>query len=163
MQTAKQLSVTLVNKPGRLAATLAALHKEKVGVLALTVTDSGDRGMLRFVPDDAALASSALETINVRFELADVLMVEVANQSGAFVKICERLASEHLNIDYAYSSFSAGKKAKGGLAIIKVNDLAKASRVLASDAANGQRAKSNGRRPLHTRRERTPWSVGGRD
>ena len=30
MQTAKQLSVTLVNKPGRLAAMLTALNKEKV-------------------------------------------------------------------------------------------------------------------------------------
>jgi hypothetical protein len=162
MQTAKQLSVTLVNKPGRLAATLAALHKEKVNVLALTVTESGERGMLRFVPDDAALAASALETINVRYDLADVLLVEVAHQSGAFARICERLASEHLNIDYAYSSFTVSKKAKGGLAVVKVNDLAKASRVLSSDV-NGQRAKPGGRRPLHTRKDRTPWSVGGRD
>ncbi len=30
MQTAKQLSVTLANKPGRLAALLTALTKDKV-------------------------------------------------------------------------------------------------------------------------------------
>jgi hypothetical protein len=84
MQTAKQLSVSLVNKPGRLHAVLAALQKEKVNILALTVMDSGERSTLRFVPDDAALAASALETLNVRCEASDVLMVEVANQPGAF-------------------------------------------------------------------------------
>ena len=35
MQTSKQLSVTLVNKPGRLATMLGALTKEKVGLRAL--------------------------------------------------------------------------------------------------------------------------------
>ena len=44
MQTAKQLSVSLVNKPGRLAAMLAALNKGKVALKALVVMDSGDRG-----------------------------------------------------------------------------------------------------------------------
>ena len=113
MQTAKQLSVSLLNKPGRLHAVLAALQKEKVNILALTVMDSGERSTLRFVPDDAALAASALETINVRHDASDVLMVEVANQPGAFAKVCERLAGEHLNIDYAYSSFSPARKQKG--------------------------------------------------
>src|SRR5262245_6380081 len=101
MQTAKQLSVSLVNKPGRLHAVLAALQKEKVNILALTVMDSGERSTMRFVPDDAALAASALDTVNVRYDTAEVLMVEVANQPGAFAKVCERLAAEHLNIDYA--------------------------------------------------------------
>ena len=44
MQTAKQLSVSLVNKPGRLAAMMTALGKEKVDFLALSVMDSGERG-----------------------------------------------------------------------------------------------------------------------
>jgi len=52
MQTAKQLSVSLVNKPGRLADMLAALSKGKVNFRALTVMDSGERGTVRFVHDD---------------------------------------------------------------------------------------------------------------
>lgn len=43
MQTAKQLSVSLVNKPGRLADMLTALSKEKVNFRALAVMDSGER------------------------------------------------------------------------------------------------------------------------
>ena len=51
MRIAKQLSVRLVNKPGRLAAMLGALNKSKVTLRALAVMDSGDRGTIRFVPE----------------------------------------------------------------------------------------------------------------
>ena len=131
MQTAKQLSVSLVNKPGRLADVLVALSKGKVNLRALTVVDTSERGVLRFVPDDAGAATEVLDTINVRHDAADVLLVDITSQSGGFRRVCERLAAEHLNIDYAYCSLNGGRKAKGAaLAVIKVNDLAKAQRVL---------------------------------
>ena len=151
MQTAKQLSVTLVNKPGRLAAMLAAMNKEKVSFRALTVMDSGDRGKVRFVPDDVASATAVLDKINISFDTADVLLVEVPSQSGAFRKICERLAADHLNIDYAYCSFAAENGTRGGgLAVIKVNDLNKAQRVLTENGHTSRR-KQPGRRPVHAR------------
>ena len=148
MQTVKQLSVSLVNKPGRLAAMLGALNKGKVTFRALAVMDSGDRGTVRFVPDDFATAVEILDKINVRYDAADVLLVEVPGQPGAFRKICERLAADHLNIDYAYSSFSSeGASKGGGLAVIKVNDLNKAQRILSENGAPGRRKQQPGRRP----------------
>ncbi|HIQ21766.1 MAG TPA: amino acid-binding protein, partial [Planctomycetes bacterium] len=135
MRTAKQLSVSLVNKPGRLAAMLAALNKGKVSFRALVVMDSGDRGKVRFVPDDFAAATQVLEKANIRYETADVLLVEVPNQPGAFRKVCERLAADHLNIDYAYSALGSQSGSKAGLAVIKVNDLAKAQRVLSENGS----------------------------
>ena len=152
MQTAKQLSVSLVNKPGRLADMLTALSKGKVGFRALAVMDSGERGTVRFVPESFA-AVSVLEKNNIRYDTADVLLVEVPSQPGGFRKICERLAAEHLNIDYAYCSFDAGGKPKGGvLAVIKVNDLAKAQRLLSENGAT--RKKSPFRRPVLRDRSR---------
>lgn len=140
MQTAKQLSVSLVNKPGRLADMLAALGKGKVTFRALAVMDSGTRGAVRFVPDDVELAMSVLEKVNVRCDAADVLLVEIPSQPGGFRKICERLAAEHLNIDYAYCSFNGAGKAKGGaVAVVKVNDLAKAQRLLSENGAGQKR------------------------
>jgi hypothetical protein len=141
MQTAKQLSVMLVNKPGRLATLLAAL----------AVMDSGERGTLRFVPDDFSAAVEVLEKASLRFEAADVLLVEMPSQSGAFRRVCERLAGDHLNIDYAYCSFDSGGGAKGGvLAVIKVNNLAKAQRVLSENGGSSRRTRP-GRRPVHAR------------
>jgi hypothetical protein len=150
MQTAKQLSVSLVNKPGRLADMLAALSKGKVTFRALAVMDSGTRGTVRFVPEDVASAISLLEKINVRYDASDVLLVEIPSQPGGFRKICERLAAEHLNIDYAYCSFDGGGKARGGvLAVIKVNDLAKAQRLLSENGTTRKRMPF--RRPVLTR------------
>ncbi|MGA2031030.1 MAG: hypothetical protein ABSG68_02135 [Thermoguttaceae bacterium] len=147
MHTAKQLSVSLVNKPGRLADMLVALNKEKVNFRALAVMDSGERGTVRFVPDDPMAAGKVLDRMNVRFDPVDVLLVEVPNQAGAFGKICERLAADHLNIDYAYCSFSSGRGTKAGvLAVIKVNDLGKAQRVLGENGTAAARAAR--RRPI---------------
>ncbi len=150
METAKQISVSLVNKPGRLSAMLGALAKDKVVLRALVVMDSGDRGSVRFVPDDFPAATNVLEKINTRFEVADVLLVELPPQPGAFRKICERLAADHLNIDYAYCSFS---RPKGGeLAVVRVNDLAKAQRVLGENGTTARRRTSlQGRRPMFAR------------
>ena len=151
MQTAKQLSVSLVNKPGRLAAVLTALSKEKVGFRALSLMDSGDRGTLRFVPDDYDAAKEVLEKTNIRCEGTEVLLTDVPSHRGAFRNICEKLAGEHLNIDYAYCSWSSNNGQRGvEVAVIKVNDLAKAQRVLGA-AGHTSRRKRPGRRPVHVR------------
>lgn len=148
METAKQVSVSLVNKPGRLSAMLAALAKGKVALRALAVMDSGDRGRVRFVPDDFSAASDVLEKMNTRFEVSDVLLVDLPAQPGAFRKICEKLANEHLNIDYAYCSFS---RPKGGeLAVVRVNDLAKAQKILGENGT-ARRRVLQGRRPMYSR------------
>jgi hypothetical protein len=146
MQTAKQLSVSLVNKPGRLSDMLTALAKEKVNFKALTVMDSGNRGTVRFVPEDVRTAARVLDKNSVSYETTEVLLADIPSQPGGFRKICERLAGEHLNIDYAYCSF----KAKGGVwAVIKVNDLAKAKRLLGENGSTGRRRPPM-RRPLKT-------------
>ena len=150
MRTAKQLSVSLVNKPGRLADVLGALAKGKVNFLALSVMDSRERGTVRFVPDEFSAATEVLEKLNIRFDATDVLLVEVPSQNGAFRNICERLASDHLNIDYAYCAVNSERGAKGNmLAVIKVNDLSKAQRILQT---NGHSKRQHpGRRPVHAR------------
>ena len=137
MQMAKQLSVSLVNKPGRLADILTTLNKGKVSFRALAVMDCGERGTVRFVPDDVAAAEELLEKLSIRYDATDVLLVEMSNQPGGFRKVCEHLAADHLNIDYAYCAFDGAGKAKGGmLAVIKVNDLAKAQRVLSENLSS---------------------------
>jgi len=153
MQTAKQISVSLVNKPGRLADMLTALSKEKVSFQALAVMDSGERGTVRFVPDSFDAAVGVLQSLNVHYEVADVLLAEMPNQSGAFRKVCEKLASEHLNIDYAYCSFANGKGSRSGvLAVVRVNDLAKAQRVLSENPTAAMRTQRRpGRRPTFAR------------
>jgi hypothetical protein len=91
--------------------------------------------------------------MNAKHDIGEVLLIEVPSQAGAFRKICQRLAAEHLNIDYAYCSFSGERSAKKGpLAVIRVNDLVKAQRVLGENGATARRKlPQSTRRPVYSR------------
>src|SRR5262249_41461837 len=111
METTKQISVFLENKPGRLANVLSALAREKVNLAALTVMDSHEHGMLRLVADDPAKARQVVKGLGAPFVETDVIAVELRNQPGAMAHVCEVLAAEHIGIEYAYCS-SGGRNGK---------------------------------------------------
>jgi len=128
MRVETQFSIFLVNKPGVLAQVTTALAREKVNVIALTLVDSSEHGVLRVVCEDAPRARQALGHSQDRFTETEVLAVDMTNEPGAFARAAERLASAHINISYAYCTGGA----PGGrtTAIFKVADLNKAVRVL---------------------------------
>ena len=148
MQTAKQISVSLVNKPGRLADMLNALAKEKVAFrrsrswipASGARSDSCPRSSIR--PSECFKASTFV-TKQPMFCWSTCPI-----SRAQFRKICEKLAAEHLNIDYAYSSFANGK---GVTAVVRVNDLAKAQRVLGENTAAARAPRRPGRRPAFAR------------
>jgi hypothetical protein len=151
VDTTKQLTVHLENKPGRLANLLSALARERVNLAALAVMDSHERSALRIIPDDLPRARQVLKDLDVRFAEADVLRVELRNQPGALANVCGRLGAEHINIDYAYCS-SGGRNGKV-YGFFKVSNTDKALRVL-GEAPNNVR-RQMGRRPIHTRSGQT--------
>jgi hypothetical protein len=148
METTKQLSVFLENKPGRLASLLRALAREKVNVVALTIMDSHEHSVLRLVVNDLPATRRVLQGLNVSSTEADVLVVDLRNQPGALAHVCEQLATEHINIDYAYCS-SGGRNGKV-LGIFKVSNSEKAVRVLGGAANSANRRLE--RRPLRDQR-----------
>ena len=145
-ETAKQITVFLENKPGRLANVLSELARQKVNITALSVMDKHEHGVLRVVVDDAAKTRQIVKGMNTPTTETDVLLVELRNQPGALAHVCETLAAEHINIDYAYCS-SGGRNGKV-LGIFKVTNAEKATRVL-SEPPNNRRVE---RRPLRDQR-----------
>src|SRR5207248_2122950 len=137
METTKQVSVFLENKPGRLANVLLALAREKVNVVALTIMDSHEHSVLRLVVNDVPRTIQVLDALNIQHAEVDVLVVDLRNQPGALARVCEQLASEHINIDYAYCS-SGGRNGKV-VGIFKVSHIEKALRVLRSQSATNNR------------------------
>jgi hypothetical protein len=129
VQTTKQVTVFLENKPGRLANVLAALASEKVNITALSVMDKHEHSVLRLVTDDPSKTTQIIQKLNTPFTEADVLVVELRNQPGALSHVCEILAAEHINIDYAYCS-SGGRNGRV-VGIFKLSNTDKAIRVLA--------------------------------
>lgn len=149
METTKQVSVFLENKPGRLSRVLAALEREKVNITGLTVMDSHEHSVLRLVTSDLAKTVTVLKTLGTPFTETEVLLVELRNQPGALAHVCEQLAAEHINIDYCY--VSAGGKNGRTLGIFKVSNADKAARVL-GQTGNNRARRLEGRRPIHTLR-----------
>ena len=111
METTKQVSVFLENKPGRLARVLLALAQAKVNVVALTIMDSHEQSVLRLVTSDVPRTQKVLDALNASHAESEVLTVELKNHPGALAHVCEQLAGEHINIDYAYCS-SGGATAR---------------------------------------------------
>jgi hypothetical protein len=148
VETTKQISVFLENKPGRLANVLSALEREKVNVSGLTVMDSHEHSVLRIVTGDLPRTIRVLKSLGTPYTESEVLLVELRNQPGAIAHVCEQLAGEHINIEYCYVSAS-GRNGKT-LGVFKVANAEKAMRVL-SQPAVGRARRTMGRRPMHTR------------
>ena len=90
METTKQISVFLENKPGRLANVLLALAREKVNITALTVMDSHEHNVLRFVVDQAEAAHRVLKEMSIPFADTEIMVVELRNQPGELAHVCGR-------------------------------------------------------------------------
>ncbi len=149
MQTSKQVSVFLENKPGRLGKVLSALAREKVNITALTVMDSHEHSVLRLVSDDLPRTRQVLQGLGTSHTETDVLLVELKNQPGALARVCEMLGNEHVNIDYCYCS-SGGRNGKV-LGIFKVSPPEKAMRVLGETPSNKARGRMEKRPPRDRR------------
>jgi len=149
MEFAPEVTARLENKPGRLAKICSALAHEKIDIRALAVMDAGDRSVLRLVTDRADEVRRVLTGLGVESKTDNVLAVEMDNRTGALARVIERLAEEHINVEYAYVSTAGPGRALG---IFHTDNPKKAQQVLAAQAASGSNGGNQaGRRPLHVR------------
>jgi hypothetical protein len=128
MYVTTQFSVFMVNKPGILAHILSEFASAKINIIAMTVMDSVEHGVLRVVFDNIVAAEEVLTNANLPFNKTEVLCVNLDNHAGALAGVAERLASNHINISYAYCT--AGAKGGRTTGILKVADVKKAINVL---------------------------------
>jgi hypothetical protein len=128
MYVTTQFSVFMVNKPGVLAHILGELAKAKINIIAMTVTDSVEHGVLRVVLDNTDLAEQILGKANLPVNKTEVLCVNLDNKAGALAVVAEKLAVNHINISYAYCT--AGAKGGRTTGILKVADVKKAMKIL---------------------------------
>jgi len=128
MRSATQISVFLVNKPGVLAQVVGAIADAKINVVALTIVDSHEHGVLRLVGDDPERLRQVLAQLNLPMHETEVLLIELPNRPGALASVALDLAEAHVNIEYAYvTTGAAGGKTTG---IFKVDNLIKAGKAL---------------------------------
>jgi hypothetical protein len=129
VRTDTQFSVFLVNKPGVLAQVCQHLAGAKVNLVALSMMDSTEHGVLRLVADDAGRAREALLGLDVPKTEQEVITATLPNRPGALADVVERLAVDRIHVHYAYCTTGApGGKSLG---IFKVSNVPKAVKALA--------------------------------
>jgi len=131
MHVTSQFSVFLINKPGVLAQVLGEFARAKLNIVAMTMADSVEHGVMRLVFASPKKAKEALSKLNMPYNETEVLCVNLTNKAGALATVAEKLAKNHINISYAYCT--AGAKGGRTTGVLKVADVKKAMRILQED------------------------------
>lgn len=104
MAVLKQFSVRVPNKHGQLARVCKILKDARVNILAISVHDSTDSGIIRFVPDKPDIIDELMVDNKLCYDVKDVVMVTLENVPGALWKVAKRLSGQKINIDYLYTA-----------------------------------------------------------
>ena len=150
MYIATQFSIFMVNKPGVLAQVLGEFARAKINIIAMTMMDSVEHGVMRVVFTEPKKANEVLSKINMPHNETEVLCVTLTNKSGALAAVAEKLAKSHINISYAYCT--AGAKGGRTTGVLKVADVKKAMRVLQQDPKKDSKSHPVVRRSQSSRR-----------
>ena len=108
--TVQQLSVFLENRKGRLDEVLAALAKGGVNIVALSLADTSEYGMLRMIVSDPHKGRMVLKEEGITAMLTDVVALRVPHATGSLAKAMHQLVEGEVNIEYMYA-FANGSDA----------------------------------------------------
>ena len=124
--TIKQLSVFLENREGRLDEVLQMLGANDVNIVALSLADTADYGMLRMIVSDPVKGKAVLKEAGITSKLTDVVALRVPHATGSLSKAMHELMVGGVNIEYMYA-FANGADAS---AVLKSDNPEKVVEVL---------------------------------
>jgi hypothetical protein len=150
MYMAIQFSIFMVNKPGVLAQVLGEFARAKINIMAITMMDSVEHGVMRIVFVTPEKAREVLQKLNMPYNETEVLCVNLANRAGALAAVAEKLAKNHINIGYAYCT--AGAKGGRTTGVLKVADVNKAMRILQQNHKKERKSQPMVRRSKSSRK-----------
>ena len=109
-----QLSVFLDLKQGGIAELAELFGREDINFRALTLSDTRDFGILRFIVDDSDKAEEILRANHFTVVVSEVVAVEVEDKPGALGEVYRILDQKKIKVDYMYA-FSQGPSNKAVL------------------------------------------------
>ena len=124
--TIQQLSVFLENREGRLDEVLTVLADNGVNIVALSLADTSDYGMLRMIVSDPQRGKQALKEAGITAMLTDVVALRVPHATGSLSKAMHQIVEGRVNIEYMYA-FAQSERAD---VIINPNDREKCLQIL---------------------------------
>jgi hypothetical protein len=123
----QQISVFMENSPGRLADMTLSLGAAGINIMALTVAESIDFGVVRMIVNDFEKARKILHEKKFTVSETEVLAVEIPDEPGSLGKVLKSLAGQGLNVEYMYAFASRRQDA---LIVFRFDDTDKAIKIL---------------------------------
>ena len=98
----KQLSLFLENRPGQLRDPLEALGRARIDLLTMTLADTTQFGILRFIVADPERAKQVLEAEGMVVNVTEVVPIQVDNQPGGLAAVLASIEEAGLGVEYMY-------------------------------------------------------------
>ena len=108
--TIQQLSVFLENREGRLDEVLSVLAGNDVNIVALSLADTTEYGMLRMIVSDPNKGKAVLKENGITAMLTDVIALRVPHETGSLSRAMHQIVDGDVNIEYMYA-FANGEDA----------------------------------------------------
>ena len=124
---AKQLTVFIENRSGRLSEVLNVLKENNVNILSLSLADTTEFGLLRLIVDNAALGKEKLTENGFSSLLSDVSIIQIPHKVGSLQKLLKVIDDNGVNIEYMYGLSIESDEA---YVVLKASDINKVDGIL---------------------------------
>ena len=124
---AKQLTVFIENRTGRLSEVLNVLKVNGVNIISLSLADTTEFGLLRLIVDNPTLGKEKLIENGFSSLLSDVSIIKISHKVGSLQELLESIDNSDVNIEYMYGLSIDGEEA---YVVLKASDIAKIDAIL---------------------------------
>lgn len=125
---AKQLTVFIENRTGRLSEVLNVLKNNGVNIISMSLADTTEFGLLRLIVDDPTKGKEKLTQNGFSSLLSDVSIIKIPHKVGSLQELLKAIDDISVNIEYMYGLSIEGESA---YVVLKASDIAKLDEVLA--------------------------------
>ena len=127
---AKQLTVFIENRSGRLSEVLHVLRENNVNILSLSLADTTEFGLLRLIVDNAALGKEKLTENGFSSLLSDVSIIQIPHKVGSLQELLRIIDANGVNVEYMYGLSIESTEA---YVVLKASDTEKIDTILTNN------------------------------
>lgn len=124
----KQISVFIENKKGRLYKLTKVLGSENIDLIALSIADTTNFGILRCIVSQPEKALKVLKDTGFTANTTEVLVLEVPDKPGGLAGVLKILTEADISVEYLYSFVRT--KNDSALILFRVEEIEKAIDIL---------------------------------
>jgi hypothetical protein len=107
--TINQLSIFIENRSGTLVKVLEALKEANIQIIASTIADTAEYGILRIVCSEPQRACEELKKAGIAVAISEVFALQLDNKPGGAADVITLFSKAGISITYIYSFLYAGK------------------------------------------------------